>query len=172
MNSPASPRAFLGLDLGTLTGYAYQIGKARMQSGTWNHSPRKGAGEGARFLALWQRLEALNAQVGGFYAVGFERVDFVPKDANGNAMVSATQVWSGYHAIMLAWCELHGIHYLGVATATLKKFATSSGRATKTDMTRMFQLQTGRLPGDDNEADAFHALQWIQHTTRVGAPSK
>lgn len=168
MNSARPVRAFLGLDLGTLTGYAYRIGKnAPMYSGTWDHSQRKGAGEGARFLSLWDRLDTLNAQIpGGFYAVGFEHVTFVPKDAKGAPMLAATQVWSGYHAIMLAWCERNGVLYAGVNTMTLKKFATGNGRAVKADMIRMFQLIAGRSPGDDNEADAFHVLEWIQHTKR------
>lgn len=161
-------RAFLGLDLGTRTGYAYRIGKGPVFSGTWNHSPRKGAGEGARFLSLWERLDHLSAQVGGFYAMGFEQVQFIAKDDKGAPMISAGQVWAGYHAIAMAWAEKQGVHYLGVHTGTLKKFGAGNGKAKKEDMIKMFRLRLGREPGDDNEADAFHVLEWIEHETRSG----
>lgn len=161
-------RLYLGIDLGTKTGYCYQIGKGPVMAGTWDHTPRKGAGDGARFLSLWTRLDALAYQVGKPYAVGYELVQFAAKSKTGATMVSATQVWGGYKAILTAWCEFRGVHYLPVHTATLKCFATGHGHAKKDEMKRMFKLQLGRAPLDDNEADAFHCMQWIQDTTRKG----
>lgn len=161
-------RMYLGIDLGTLTGYSYQIGKGAIFSGTWSHTARKGAGDGARFLSLWTRLDSLAYQVGKPYAVGYELVQFAGKSKDGAVMVNSTQVWAGYKAILTAWCELQGVHYLPVATGTLKLFGAGSGRATKDEMKRLFELQLKRKPRDDNEADAFHAMQWIQHTTRKG----
>lgn len=151
----------LGLDLGTRTGWAYQIGKNTSVSGVINNSCGKHASPGAKFEIFNRALDGLLEQVGGeIHFVAYEKVQFVAKSSTGASLVSAAQVWGGFFAIMSAWCERHGIPYLGVHVGTLKKFATGNGRATKIDMMRMFQLITDRSPKDDNEADAFHVLQW------------
>lgn len=160
------PRVFLGLDLGTRTGFSWQAGAGPVQSGTWDHSPRSGAGSGRRYLSLQTRLDALRYQAGAIFAVGYEAVQFAPKDQAGNTMVSAMHVWAGYEAILTAWCERYGVLYLPVHTATLKKFGAGTGRASKEQMKEAFKSLRGRSAIDDNEADAFHVMRWVQSKQR------
>ena len=60
---------------------------------------------------------------------------------------------------VLAFAAEHNIELMPVHTATLKKFATGSGRANKDDMVQAAKAR-GWSPQDDNEADAQLLLDY------------
>lgn len=154
-------RNALGLDLGTKMGFALQTGK-RLDTGAWNFTTRPHAAPGQRFADFYAKLDSIQAQTGGLVAVFYETVRFAK-------FATATRIWGGYEATLLVWCARRRVHVFGIQTATLKQFATGKGNASKEDMIRMFQMLSGRRSTDDNEADAFHVLQWgLQHAKREG----
>ena len=59
----------------------------------------------------------------------------------------------------LAFAAKYNIETMPVHTATLKKFATGNGRASKEDMVKA-AIQRGWNPVDDNEADAILLLEY------------
>ena len=49
---------------------------------------------------------------------------------------------------------------LSIAPATLKKFATDNGRASKSELRERYQLDTGGDNKDDNQVDAYYLRQY------------
>lgn len=72
---------------------------------------------------------------------------------------AATAVCVGLVTEVLAFAAEHDIETMPVHTASLKKFATGSGRASKTDMIEAAKAR-GWNPQDDNEADAQLLLEY------------
>lgn len=167
---------YLGLDLGTKCGFAWGCAGDKPITGTWKLAGKTGEPDGARYGRLWRHLDMVKAGVPHLLALGYETVQFAGEytraDGSRATMVNSTQMWGCYKGVVLAWCEINGVPYHPVATGTLKNFATGSGRAKKEAMIRMFQMQMGRAPGDDNEADAYHVWQWVQHEIRQQAAYK
>lgn len=64
--------------------------------------------------------------------------------------------------MQLRVCASKNIEYSSVHSATLKKFATGSGRANKEDMMRAATLWSGRVIDDDNEADSLLLLKYTK----------
>ncbi len=73
----------------------------------------------------------------------------------------ATDVLVGMATRIQEFGALYGIEYTSVHSATLKKFATGDGRASKTDM---MKFAKSRWPlqniQDDNQADALWMAEW------------
>jgi Holliday junction resolvasome RuvABC endonuclease subunit len=72
---------------------------------------------------------------------------------------AATACCVGLVTEIQAFAAEHDIELMPVHTATLKKFSTGSGRASKTDMIEAAE-QRGWNPQDDNEADACMLLEY------------
>lgn len=72
---------------------------------------------------------------------------------------AATAVCVGLVTEVLAFSAEHDIETMPVHTASLKKFAAGSGRASKTDMIEAAKAR-GWNPQDDNEADAQLLLEY------------
>lgn len=151
-------RNALGLDLGTKMGFALQTGK-RLDTGAWNFTTRPHAAPGQRFADFYAKLDSIQAQTGGLVAVFYEQVRF-------SKFATATRIWGGFEAVLLTWCARRHVHVFGIETAPLKLFATGNGHAKKEEMIRMFQMLSGAKGTDDNEADAYHVLQWGLHKAK------
>lgn len=143
----------LGLDLATKTGWAVATRGRVVASGVEDFSKRRGESNGILFLRFRRWLDELIDLIGPDLVV-YEQAHF-----RGGA---ATEICVGLqtHTQMIA--AEHEIESAPVATSTLKKWATGSGRASKEEMieTSIRCLLEPRRITDDNEADAIHAAIW------------
>jgi Holliday junction resolvasome RuvABC endonuclease subunit len=101
-------------------------------------------------------LEALADDAGDVAVVFFEEV-------RAHAGTSAAHAYGGFLATLTAWCEQRGLAYQGVPVATIKRFATGKGNASKEAVIEAVR-RYGFRPGDDNEADAIAILLWALDT--------
>jgi Holliday junction resolvasome RuvABC endonuclease subunit len=137
----------LALDLGTRCGYAiYKDGE--IISGTQKLRHSKSA-SGARFLHFrrWM-MEVIETH--NIYMVFYERVV-------GHKGMLAAQVYGGFTYTLAAVCEEMQIKCTGIPVATIKKFMTGKGNATKDEMIAAARLR-GFDPQTHDEADALAIL--------------
>lgn len=146
----------LALDLGTKTGWAFGDTKddSQVYSGVQDFSLKRGESSGMRLLNfdkwIYDMLAKHKPQV-----VGYE----MPHQRGGHA----TQLLLGMLGILHVACVKAGVQYSSVHSATLKKFATGSGRASKEEMISAAMKKFRRaLLIDDNEADALHIWDWAR----------
>ena len=144
------PGAVLALDLGTHCGCAIRHVDGRIAYNTLHFEERPGEGRGGRFLRFRYWLTETKNTAGGFAGVFYEEVRF-------GKFVGATQVWAGLEAILTAWAHHHQIPYEGFPVQTIKKFATGTGAAKKSQMMAAVR-EWGFSPQDDNQADALAIL--------------
>ena len=142
----------LTLDLATKTGYAYWDGTRLVQSGTKEFVRERGESPGMRFLRFRAWLKEMEAVCPHLDLVVYEQAHH-----RGGA---ATEIGVGLVTHLQAWCAEHGIEHTKVHSATLKKSATGSGRASKADVIQAMQARWGVVVSDDNEADALALLDW------------
>jgi hypothetical protein len=153
----------LALDLGTHTGYAYNIGD-KFYSGTWSLATAKEITSWGktrlsrrcdpRVGRLFKKLLDL---VGSMDAVVYEDVQF-------SSSTYQVQLWASLRAAvwLSRWGE-SGLIIDCVPVATLKKFATGAGNATKEMMCNAVRHRWSDYwnpKGDDNELDAVCIHQW------------
>ena len=74
----------------------------------------------------------------------------------------ATDVLVGMATRIQEFGALYGIEYTPVHSATLKKFATGSGRASKESMLSRAREEWGEHVIDDNEADALFLMDYAR----------
>jgi len=147
----------LALDLGTKTGWAFGGAKDTDQvySGTQDFSLKRGESPGMRLLSfdkwIYEMLAKHKPKM-----VGYE----MPHQRGGHS----TQLLLSMLGILHVACEKAGIEYASVHSATLKKSATGSGKASKEDMVIVATEKFNRKVIDDNEADALHILAWARDT--------
>lgn len=161
LNNFDPARLILALDPARLTGFAHSSGRY----GTWDI----GSGD-----ARLKRLHDFVIDAGrawGCKLIACEHSDFGSKFPRVKAM-HAEQLGVIKHAAR----EL-GVSVVTYAPASIKKFATGSGRADKKQVMRACETFYGIKPRDDNQADAIFVLgmaeQWYQtNTQRKKQPSK
>jgi len=140
----------LSLDTATKTGWATNIHGKR--SGVIEFQLKRGESPGMRFL----RCRAWLNEMWKLLNVKIDVIVYEQAHHRGGA---ATAVCVGLVTEVQAFAAEHGIELMPVHTATLKKFATGNGRASKADM-----IQAARERGcnvqDDNEADAVLLLEY------------
>ena len=147
----------LALDLGTKTGWAFGDAEdiKRVYSGVQDFSLKRGESPGMRLLnfdkLVYEMLAKHKPKM-----VGYE----MPHQRGGYA----TQLLLGMLGILHVACTKAGIEYASVHSATLKKFATGSGRASKEQMVSIATVNFKRKIIDDNEADALHILGWARNS--------
>ena len=167
----------LALDIGTHTGWAYNRGRA-FHAGTWDLAS-------ASEITTWGKQRLTRRQdpracrmldnirlFGYFDAVVFEDVQFVRSQMQG-------QLWASLRAaVWLAHCEAGATFLEAVPVATLKKFATGGGSATKERMCGALIQADNRYAKaakedcvrdlktntelDDNAVDAIWLWKWGQ----------
>lgn len=142
--------SIIGIDPGTLCGWAVLHVDGSMDSGTWDLKPRRFEGGGMRYVRLRAHLEEL-IDLTQPEAVFFEEV-------RRHAGTDAAHIFGGIVAVITELCETRGIPYSAIPVGTVKKAATGKGNANKA---AMIAASHQRWPdaeiNDDNEADA----RWI-----------
>ena len=151
----------LALDLATKTGWAMRQ-NGQIISGVQDFSLKRGDSPGMRylyFMAWLQQFSKLEmTSVYGTEQIKPTIVYEQPHMRGGHA----TEVLAGLVATLQAFCSSFGIEHTAVHTATLKKFATGSGRADKAGMILYAKGKLGHDPIDDNEADAVCLLHYAE----------
>lgn len=159
----------LGLDLGTNTGYCYNVFDT-ITLGTWKLATdaeiarwgktRQRRTEDPRIGRLCKHVDAL----GIFDVVIFEDVEFA-------SSTFQVQLWSSLRAAVWLCAKKTAIQCIPVGT--LKKFATGDGSAKKEKMHKFFQRE--KLHGvnletvlTDDSIDAYFLHKWAkQHITKT-----
>jgi Holliday junction resolvasome RuvABC endonuclease subunit len=147
----------LALDLGTRTGYAFYK-DGTIISGTQKLRHSKNA-SGLRFVHFRRWLmEVIDTH--NIYSVFFERV-------YGHKGMLAAQVYGGFIYTLAAVCEEMQIKCTGIQVATIKRFMTGRGNATKEEMVAAARLRDFD-PQTHDEADALAILLLALKT--IGLP--
>jgi hypothetical protein len=140
----------LALDLATKTGWSTNIHGRRF--GITEFVLKRGESPGMRFLRcrawlneMWRLLD--------------QQIEIMVYEQAHHRGGAATAVCVGLITEVQAFAAEHDIELMSVHTATLKKFSTGSGRASKQEMIKAAE-QRGWNPQDDNEADACLLLEY------------
>lgn len=144
------PLNILSLDTATKTGWATNIHGRR--SGVTEFALKRGESPGMRFLRCRSWLNEMWSLLGG-------EIDVIVYEQAHHRGGAARAVCVGLVTEVQAFAAEHNIELMPVHTATLKKFATGSGRANKVDMIQAAK-DRGWDPQDDNEADAALLLEY------------
>jgi len=139
----------LSLDLATLTGWATNIEGRR--SGTIEFELKRGESPGMRFLRLRAWLISIYGLLGEIDVISYEQAHHRGGHATACCVGLVTEVQ--------AFAAEKGIELMPVHTATLKKWATGSGRANKDDMVQAAK-DRGWDPANHDEADAILLLEY------------
>jgi len=144
----------LALDLGTKTGWAlYENG--RIESGVQDFSKKRGESNGMLFLHF-------NRWLGGM-AINHARPDLIVYEQPHHRGGAATEIAVNLAGRVQEWCAMADVNHTSVHSMTLKKWATGSGRASKSDMIakalRCGFEHLGEII-DDNHADALLLLKY------------
>lgn len=151
---PSDAQVLAGFDFASFTGWAVWSAPSTI-SGVWKLAPAPGESPGMRYVRLRGYLEQLLRGYPNLKLIAYEEAHHRGK--------AATQYAHGYIATVQAWCVEHGIEHTSVHSATLKKWATGSGRASKEEMVKA-GLERFSLPEDvtDDEVDALWVLDWTR----------
>lgn len=144
----------LSLDQATATGWAVvEDSGAVVASGIWKLADRKRTGEsrGMRYIRFRHQLAA---------AIEEYKPAMICHEQTLLRGGAATEIANGLKALILEAAAFHGLEVSCVHTTELKKWATGNGRAEKPEMIRAANLLSGRVPSDDNEADAILIGLW------------
>jgi len=180
---------FLGLDLGSNCGVAIYdyvpnqgLLKEKLQLFQWDLSPQGLESGAARFVRLRSFLNVVNPDVIGYEDVKYSppKEFFVNKKFGIPAVLSrvatASEVLGGMKVTVATWAEEGGLISNGFGIATIKKYATGSGKASKDDMIAAanrvlgssFDQSKYKLTGIDNVVDAAFILLLLLHRTQAG----
>lgn len=139
----------LSLDLGSKTGWACQFTDGRRESGVQDFSLKRGESPGMRYIRFNAWLVEL---------IGLGRPELIVYEMPHHRGGAATEILNGLATRVQEHCARFKIDHHAVHSATLKKWATGSGRASKEDMIKEFEKRTGKKPISDDEADAYMLL--------------
>ena len=141
----------LALDLATKTGWATFFNH-RIFSGVQTFDLKRGESPGMRFLRFRSWLNEMKQNCPG-------KIDLIVFEQAHHRGGAATQLCVGLMTDVLAFAAEIEAETMPVHTATLKKFATGMGNASKQEMIKTAESY-GYKPLDDNEADACLLLEY------------
>jgi len=155
----------LALDCATKCGFATLI-NGRIESGVQDFTKKRGESNGLVFMRFNAWLDKMNQMSGtaDFVRDGFGLVVFELAHHRGGA---ATNLCVGMTTRVEEFAHRIGAECMPIHTATLKKFATGSGRAGKELMIEAFEAATYRRAVDDNEADAYFLLKFAMNEFNI-----
>ena len=140
----------LAFDFGSRTGWA-ALKDGYVESGVQVFDLSRGESPGIRFIRFRRWLEEMLTLV---------RPGLCVYEAAHHRGGHATELLVGMATRLQEACAGMMIEYASIHSATLKKYATGSGRADKSAMVkRAAELFPGRKIADDNEADALLLLE-------------
>ena len=143
----------VAFDFGSRTGWA-ALKDGHIESGVQVFELSRGESQGMRFIRFRRWLEEI---------LGLIQPGLCVYEAAHHRGGHATELLVGMTTRLQEACAEKGIEYAAVHSATLKKFATGSGRADKlVMMKRAAVLFPGRKIEDDNEADALLLLGYAR----------
>jgi len=146
--------AILALDLGLKTGWAVWCDDGSVGSGTQIMKRKYSDDYGVRFLLFHSWLTEMKNK--------YDITEIYYENVVRHTGTQAAHAYGGFKAMMSAWCEHHGIKYVGngVAVGTIKKHVSGKGNANKNLMIVSVE-KLGYKPCDDNEADALALLDYV-----------
>ena len=142
----------LGIDPGSQCGWAIGRDDYVIESGVWQLKPGVGESPGMRYLRLRAKMAVVREAYPRLALICYEQAHH-----RGRA---ATEYGIGVATTIQAWAAEWKIEHSHVHAATLKKWATGSGRASKEDMVRCGREKFGRLEATHDEIDALWILNW------------
>ena len=140
----------LGIDPGTSCGFAVAVDGRIVKSGAWDLSVHRGESPGVRYLRLRGNVFGVREEHG---------LDVVVYEQAHHRGGAATEYGHGYATTLQTLSAEYGFETIVVHSATLKKSAAGSGRASKSDMILAAAIVLGRTPRTDDEADAVLLVQ-------------
>jgi hypothetical protein len=188
---PAEATRFIGLDLGSNCGvaiYDYVPGKKllqdKLQLFQWDLSTQGLESGAARFVRLRSFLTKTKPEVIGYEDVKYSppKEFFINKKFGIPAVLSrvatASEVLGGMKVTVATWAEEHNLVSNGYAIATIKKFATGGGKASKEDMIiaankalgAAFDTSKYKSTGIDNVVDAAFVVLLLMQKVQSGMP--
>jgi Holliday junction resolvasome RuvABC endonuclease subunit len=183
----------LGLDLGSNCGvaiYDYVPGSKVLQENLqlfqWDLSTQGLESGAARFVRLRSFLNTVQPDAIAYEDVKYSppREFFVNKKFGIPAVLArvatASEVLGGLKVTVATWAQEHSLLSNGYAIATIKKFATGNGRASKEDMIAAANRALGtafdqskyKTDGLDNVCDAAFVLLMLLQHVKSSAPPK
>jgi crossover junction endodeoxyribonuclease RuvC len=145
---------FVGIDLGTLTGFAvYCRCGSRVhfvKTAQMKYSETRFSGGGVRFLHFKKDLESILNEFRPVF-VGFEKVEFRHRGA------MAAAAYNGFLSVLTVVLEEYKIPYDGYAPGTCKKAMTGRGNSSKEAVRREVCVRYGIDEISEDEADACAA---------------
>lgn len=151
----------LALDLASKTGWALRTRSGQIESGVQTFDLKRGESKGMRFLRFrkWLKDIITLGEMGSKYSASepglilFEQAHHRGGDA--------TELCVGFVTNVLADAALHEIEHASIHSATLKKFATGKGKASKEEMiAKATEMYPSIKIMDDNHADALLMLTY------------
>ena len=189
--APAGAIRCLGLDFGSNCGvgvYDFVPGQKILQDNLqlfqWDLSVQGLESGAARFVRLRSFLAIINPDALAYEDVKYSppREFFVNKKFGIPAILSrvsvAAEVLGGMKVTAATWAEENKRLAMGFGIATIKKFATGSGKSNKEDMiaaankklNTAFDSSKYKASGIDNVVDAAFVLLLLLHHVKTSQP--
>ena len=149
----------LALDMATKTGWA-ALCSGRIYIGTRDMKLKRGESPGIRFLHFRALLKELHELMD-------KKIDLISYEQAHHRGGAATAVALGLVAEMQAFAADIGIETYPVHTASLKKWATGHGKASKEVMIEEAKQRVGMKIEDDNQADAVLLLLYARQEFKI-----
>ena len=154
------PDRILAIDPGTHSGWATWDG-AHVESGVQVFDLKRGDSPGMRFLRFRRWLHDIGRNLYIYSSIPLHKALLVYEQAHHRGG-AATEVLVGMTTRVQEFAAEIGAEHEAVHTATLKKWATGNGRASKEQMIAAACERYGVAVRDDNEADALLLLAWAR----------
>lgn len=151
----------LALDLGTKTGWAlYSDDNIYSCVEDFSLKVKEKNRQGKRFEKFEVFLNLMYKKYNINY-VFFEKVMQHHKSR------AAAAIYSGFWAVLIAWCEKNNIMYEGVPVGTIKRFIAGKGNASKEEVINSIKNKGFSNIIDDNEADALALLLYAIGSVKI-----
>jgi hypothetical protein len=162
---PPDLYAVLALDLGTFTGWALRV-EGRLESGVQEFAVKRGESPGMRYVAFNRWLREIATPLLDVAADG--RLALIAYEAAHHRGGAATEIANGFTTRVQEHCARWQFNHVSVHSATLKKWVSGNGRASKDAIAEAVQRR-GWLPAGshasaltDDELDAIGLLHYVE----------